>query len=148
MVQKQVGMTAFRTVLADSPWEWQPVTVFVIKQLRQVIAVCERALCLSSVFSAELKPVLPSSSFFVVPPISFPQGQFFLSLSLSPQSQFHCCGNLHFSGQFPCLIITLYYINTWTHQWKERALTCWVPPDPPQRLSVFGGEGSGVGMLK
>lgn len=56
------------------------MTVFAIKRLRQVIAVRERALCLSLLFSAELKLVLPSSSFFVVPPVSFPQGHFFLSL--------------------------------------------------------------------
>ena len=135
MVQKWVGMTVFKPYVCL--WEWQSVTVFAIKRLRQVIAVCERTLCLLSLFSAELKLVLPSS-FFVVPPVSFPQGHF----SLSPRSQFHCCGNLHFSGQFPCLIIT--WTSTPEHISEKKG------PSPAGFLQIllsgclfWGGRGRG-----
>ena len=41
--------------------------------------------------------------FLFVLPISFPRGQLFFSA----ESQFHCCINLRFRGQFPCLVYTL-----------------------------------------
>ena len=61
--------------------EYKPAAVFTIKWLRQAMAMCKCALYVSQVFSAELKLALPFFFFFffLVPPISFPCRQFFLS---------------------------------------------------------------------
>ena len=64
------------------------------------------------------------SSFFFLPPVSFPADFFFFFFS--PRSQFHCRGNLHFRGQFPCLSLvpwTLADSTSWSTAVGRSALS-------------------------
>ena len=88
------------------PWELTAAAVFTIKWQKWAIAECDCALYVLRVFSAELKSVLPGSFqgvFFVC--LCFLYPQFFSppTFFFSVESWFHCHGNVHFHGQFPCL---------------------------------------------
>ena len=66
--------------------------------------------------------------FFFVPSIYFPRRHIFFSL----RSQFHCCGHLHFCGQFPCFTHT--HTHTHTHTQTHTCLL-YTSPSPRDQLS-------------